>query len=428
MGLLKEDILHLKKDMDAFAVSANNERSKMRFKTVFIGLMLLSMIFVFGNDGFAQNIRDLEARIERLEHAQEEANMLDGLNLGVGATFVIQGTSNANGSSIGYKGNDTTDAAYSMDLELEKEFDNGGMGFVHFETGQSDGVTDDLEVFSNVNADADASGGILTLTEIWYEQNFDDNLLLTFGKINLSAYIDNNEYANDECSQFLSSIFKNSPVIEFPDNTIGIRSCIAFTQMVDVELAVLDGDADFQQIGDHPFLAAQITVKPQLINRNGNYRLLFWLNEAPHTKWNDAGKTKESASGFGISCDQELVDNIGAFLRAGWQSDDAALDTTAFSLESSYSAGLQFGGGLWGRDDDVLGMAYGIINPSDEYKKAGSLQAKTENHFEVYYNYKLNDNVAITPDIQVIGNPYGKDAANGTSSIIVAGIRMQLDF
>lgn len=372
-------------------------------------------------------MRDLEARIDRLEHAGKSANMLDGLNLGVGATFVVQGTSNANGTAIGYKGNDATDAAYSMDLELEKEFDDGGMGFMHFETGQGNGVTDDLEVFSNVNRDVDASGGTLSLTELWYEQDFDDTFILTFGKLDPTVYLDNNEYANDECGQFLGSIFRNSAVIEFPDNTIGIRGHVAFMRMVDIELTMFDGDADFQQIGDHPFLATQITFKPQLMDRNGNYRLLFWLNEASHTKWDDAGKTKESASGFGISCDQELADNIGTFLRAGWQSDDAALDTTTFSLESSYSAGLRFAG-LWGRDNDVFGLGYGIIEPSDDYKKAGNLQAKTEGHLEFYYNYKVNENLSITPDIQMITNPYGKDAASGTSTIVAAGIRAQLDF
>jgi len=404
---------------------AEKEGCMMKKEMVF--LLTGILVFCAGNNVFAYG-NDLEERVAALEEKLEETNLLDGLNLGVGATMVIQGTSNANGTAIGYKGNDTTDAAYSMDLELEKEFDDGGIGFVHFETGQGNGVTDDLEVFSNVNRDVDASGGTLTLTELWYEQNFDDTFILTFGKLDPTVYLDTNEYANDECGQFLGSIFRNSAVIEFPDNTIGIRGRAVLTQMVDIELTVFDGDADFQQIGDHPFLGTQIIFKPQLMDRNGNYRLLFWQNEAVHTKWDDASQTKESAGGFGISCDQEIVDDIGMFLRAGWQQDDAALDTTTFSLESAYSVGTQLGGALWGRDRDVIGFAYGLINPSDEYKKAGNLQAKTEGHLELYYNFKVNENISITPDIQMITNPYGKDAANGTSTIVIGGIRTQIDF
>ena len=119
---------------------------------------------------------------------------------------------------------------------------------------------------------------------------------------------------------------------------------------------------------------------------------------------------------------------MGIFLRAGWQQDDAALDTTTFSLESSYSAGTQVKGTLWGRDEDVVGIAYGMINPSDEYKKAGGLNAKAEGHVELYYNYRVNENLSVTPDIQMITNPYGKDAVNGTSTIWVGGVRDQIDF
>lgn len=398
----------------------------MRVKRICVSMLM--GVTLFCGSAYAQNISELESRIERLEEHMTEGNVFEGVIIGAGATVIIQGTSNANGASIGHKGNDRTDAAYSVGVELEKEFDGGAKAYMCFETGQGSGVTDDLEVFSNVNADADASGGILALTEVWYEQNFDDLFAITLGKINSRAYIDNNEYANDECSQFLADTFKNSPVIEFPDNTIGVRLGAPVREFMDVDIAILDGDGDFEQIGDHPFLGIQINIKPQLMDKKGNYRFVYWRNEAAHTKWDAAAKTKESSAGVGISFDQEVTDRLGCFLRAGWQSDEAALDTTTFSLESSYSAGVRLFGDLWNRDEDVVGIAYGMINPSDEYKKAGGLQAKAEGHFEIYYNYKINDNVSITPDLQMISNPYGKDAANGTSTIIIAGTRVQIDF
>ncbi|MFH2137671.1 MAG: carbohydrate porin [Candidatus Omnitrophota bacterium] len=397
------------------------------------GVVFAAGLLLAASCGCAQAANDLESRVAALEEKLEGSNLLDGLNLGVGATMVIQGTSNANGSgitanNIGYKGNETTDASYSADIELEKEFDNGAKAFLHLETGEGNGVTDDLELFSNVNQDANPAAGVMMVSELFWEQNFDDTAILTFGKIDSSSYIDANEYAGDECAQFLGSMFKRSPVIEFPDNTIGIRLGVLAADVVEIEAITADGDADFNQIADSLWWAVQANLKPELMGRAGNYRVYYWYNDAPHTKWNAAAKIKEEGSGFGVSFDQEITDDVGIFLRCGWQQDEAALDTTTFSLESSYSAGMQFNGTLWGRDEDVLGFAYGFIYPSDEYKKAGNLQAKTEGHAELYYNYRVNENLSVTPDIQMITNPYGKDAVNGTSTILVGGIRTQIDF
>jgi porin len=414
--------------------------SKMNKRAV----LFLSCFFVFyfSVTGLA-GAQTLEERVSRLEEQFSGSNLLDGMNLGVGATMVVQGTSNANASGItttnnSYKGDDVTDASYSMDIEIEKGFeDMGGTAFLHIETGEGAGVTDDIEVFSNVNRDVDASGGALAVTELWWEQNFDDAAMLTFGKIDATGFIDTNEYANDECGQFLGNTFRNSPVVEFPDNTFGIRLGLNLTDILDVETVIADGDADFNQIGDHPWIGVQANLKPELMDRPGNYRLIFWNNEAAHLKWTDIAKTKESASGFGISFDQEVADDVGVFLRAGWQSDDTFLDSGAiagaidpeeFSLESAYSAGVQFSGNLWGRESDTCGFAYGIINPSDEYKKAQTRQAKTESHVEAYYRFVINEHLEITPDVQLISNPFGKDAPNGTSTIIVGGIRTQINF
>jgi len=57
-----------------------------------------------------------------------------------------------------------------------------------------------------------------------------------------------------------------------------------------------------------------------------------------------------------------------------------------------------------------------------------NLSAKDEGHFEAYYNYYVNEHLTLTPDIQVICSPYGKDATNGDDTIVVGGVRGQVDF
>jgi len=125
-----------------------------------------------------------------------------GLNIGVGATYIVQGAvdaNNVNTATGSKKEEGVTDGSYSIDLGFEKTFDDWGMAFLHLETGDGAGVEDELEVFSNVNRDADDSGNSVSVTEAWYEHYlFGEQLTLTAGKIDPTGYVDQNEIANDE--------------------------------------------------------------------------------------------------------------------------------------------------------------------------------------------------------------------------------------
>ena len=128
----------------------------MMHKKLFIGLAVLSFIFICSNFAFAESVEDevkeLKARIaeleRRLDGQQETVTVqrkeideikeagvlpqLEGIKIEAGATFVIQGTDDANGSSLSQKGEDATDASYSIGLGIEKEFeDYGKIGRAH---------------------------------------------------------------------------------------------------------------------------------------------------------------------------------------------------------------------------------------------------------------------------------------------------------
>lgn len=433
------------------------------FRKIFVVLTLVSGFFLTGlsfaevsNDDLLkeinalreqvkrqeQRINELEERlveqeavpktIEMADGTREELDkyILGGLNIGAGATFIIQGTNNANGDDLSEEGEEVMDGSYSVDLEIEKGFEDYGMAFLHLETGDGAGVEDELQVFSNVNRDADDSDNAVSVTEAWYEHYFNNiPAALMVGKIDGTVLVDTNEYANDECGQFLARIFRNSATIEFPDNSAGARLGLEPAAFMDIQLLVMDADSDWEDIADEVFSAAQLNFKPNLFERSGNYRLIGWLDARDHTEWGDPTTTKEKGHGFGISFDQELTDWLGAFLRYGWQDKDVYLNGEAFSLERAWSTGIQVAGSLWGRVDDVLGLAIGQAIPSDKYKDAGnSLNAKSEGHFEAYYNYVMNEHLTLTPDIQVIWNPYGDDAVNGDSTITVVGMKGQVDF
>ncbi|MBN1793337.1 MAG: carbohydrate porin [Candidatus Omnitrophica bacterium] len=376
-------------------------------------------------------LEDLDRHIDScILHREGGYQLLGGLELGAGMTIIGQGTHNANGDSLSEAGEDVADGSYSFDLSIYKAFEEYGAAFALIEAGEGAGIEDELKLFSNVNFDTTGGDSTLGIVEAWYEQ-YIGPAALTFGKLDSRVYIDTNEYANCECTQFIGRMFKNSAAIEFPDNAAGVRLGWTPAGWVDVDTLIMDADSDWEDIGDEVFFAGQVTVRPAFCERPGRYRLIGWLNDAGHTRWADETNTKEEAYGFGVSVDQELTPALGLFMRYGWQDPDERLNglDDDFSIEHAWSLGARLKGAAWGREEDVLACAIGQVVPSDDYKEAdSSREADCEGHLELYYSFKVNGHCMVTPDLQIIWNPYGSDASQGDDTILVGGIRTQIDF
>lgn len=387
-----------------------------------------------------QKLAVYEAKLKELDpqlHRQMGAATFvgDGFRIGAGATMIVQGTDNTNGTQT--VKSDRSDVSFSEDITIEKEFSHiNGRAFIHLESGQGDGLEDELIVYSNVNSDADNDNNV-RLSEAWYEQGLfkDKMLLLTFGKLDPTAYFDNNEAANDETTQFLGRIFRNNPVIDFPDYTAGIRMAVLRDDWIEFNVGVFDADADWEKLGDNLCNMGEVAFRPKFLGLQGNYRLLGWYNNAPHTKWSDTSQAKEAAFGVSMSIDQKVTDTIMLFGRYGWEDPRVynpaitASNGSNYSIEHSWSAGFQIEGPFKRRDKDVFGFAIGQAIPSIDYKKADSARlAKAEGHLETYYSFFINDHLRLSPDFQYIWNPFGKDVADDTDGIAVFGMRAQVDF
>ncbi|MFZ2406284.1 MAG: carbohydrate porin, partial [Methylobacter sp.] len=263
--------------------------------------------------------------------------------------------------------------------------------------------------------------------------------VVTFGKLDPTAYFDNNDVANDETTQFLGRIFRNSLVIEFPDNAAGMRFCFLPGDSVELCYGVFDGNSDWERVGDNLFNMGQVTLKTGFFNVPGNYRIYGWHNNVNHTKWLNTEKTKEPGYGFGFSFDQKAVEIATVFLRYGWQNpkvfnpDSMAIGDLNYSLSHSWSAGFQLEGKPWGREKDVFACAVGQAIASRDYKQAGesldpARRAKPEGHLEAYYRISVYDHLSISPDFQYIWNPFGKDVADDVNGVFIGGLRAQVDF
>lgn len=335
----------------------------------------------------------------------EEKN-LGGISIGIGATGIIQGSVNAD--------EDETDATISVDIEFEKDFEEYGKGYLHLEGGRGEGIDRKGYFFSPVNTDA-VGDATIDIAELWYE-HYLENLTLTFGKLDPTCYIDQNSFANDETTQFLNNSFKNNQTIEFPDNGAGFHFLVNNGNF-EIEGGFLDGDADWNEIFNDVFGFLQLNFKPELIEKEGNYRIYGWINNTPHTEFLNPSEDDEKNYGFGFSFDQFITEKIGVFGRFGWQNGEVS------EIEYGWSVGMNISGDSWGRKEDNLGIAFAQNIFSDDYEKAGN-PGKTESIFEIYYAWKLNEYITISPDIQVVWNAGGEDR----DAIGVFGVRGQIDF
>lgn len=368
-----------------------------------------------------------------------------GIEISADATLVIQGTPDAN--NAGEKHDSRIDAAWSSDIFIQKAFEDWGKALMHLEPGQGTGAEPELFVFSNVNRDQNDTNSNVPITELWYEQYlFNKQIVLTAGKLDPANYIDQNEYAHDECNQFLGRIFKQNPVIEWPnDNTLGGRLTLApdFAKYLSLEFTYFDADNDWENVFARPFASAQINLKPSMLLNldpeqwDGNYRFYWWFNDLAHAKLSSAGEALSGDmdyfnTGAGFSIDQMITDVFGIFGRFGYQRPDlvqASTNPNAAPVEACWSGGLQMTGKYWKRDEDVLAFGIGQLFPSKRYKDSGEGGA-AEGHFEAYYKIRLFKWLAITPDFQMIWNPHGINHGymGENKTIFVYGVRSQVDF
>jgi high affinity Mn2+ porin len=125
--------------------------------------------------------------------------------------------------------------------------------------------------------------------------------------------------------------------------------------------------------------------------------------------------------GIGLNVEQQIVDNVGLFIRAGLA--DGRREPYEFSdVDRTVAAGLSVSGKLWGRDGDTFGIAgvvNGISSIHQAFLNAGGLgilvgdgmlpHPGNERILETYYSFPLLWS-KLTFDYQLITNPaYNRD-------------------
>ncbi|MDD5645030.1 MAG: carbohydrate porin [bacterium] len=371
--------------------------------------------------------------------------LTEGLNVGVGATFILQGTSKGNRTEE-RKDEHPWDATLSVDIGIEKTFDEWGMAFAGLEYDNGGGLDGNgrVQLFSDVNGDVNGAGSTVDVSEAWYEHYFiDKKFIVTAGKIDPYAYVDDNAYANDETVQFLNCAFINNTALDNGariDNGPGIR--IAWKPVDWCNFNLVGGTAGgaWDNAGNNLSGIGQVTFSPSWLKNNEggyrgcNYRFYGWYTHAcdDFPEWDKTGQTNRDYNyGFGISCDQELNDMIGVFGRFGWANPKVSI------VEYSWSSGLQLNGRYWGRENDVIAAGIGQNIPGNKWAGTDNNGGdRGEGIFEIYYNFHVNEYLTVSPDFQVIWNPCGagsetegpSDNMGRNKTVYIYGMRGQMNF
>jgi porin len=272
----------------------------------------------------------------------------------------------------------------------------------------SDDLEDDLKDINGRNRDY--------LLEAWYKHTFafskDVSLGITGGIIDATAYIDDNNFANDEISQFMNEIFVNKKTGNFPSYDLG---GVAELDISNFSARGLFMSTKNEEDREYNYYALQLGYKIDTSLGEGNYRIYGFTSNDKFLNWD--GTDEENLQGLGISVDQKLGEIFGIFARAGWQDDGIVIDH-----DKAYSGGLNINGKLWGRKDDEIGLGYAYLNGADK------AEIDNTNAIELYTKFKISDFSDITFDIQYVNDNMKQEEDDEERDGFIYGIRLNAYF
>ena len=386
-----------------------------------------------------------------MQKQARQIEALEGISVGASLTGVVQGVNGAasddgqSQSRPNYRG-DVTVALPGGTLGNAE-----GKVFAQFRFGQGTGVGLRPTYTSTVNTtafqvDAAPSDAYVLLAQAWYQldvplplegvkANSRQRLEINVGKMDPFLFFDQNAAADDETARFMNNVLVHNALLD----SGGGAGLDAYGFTPGVRVAYIDSretgrawglslgifgsgaGADFSGSLARPFVIAQIDAAPRLWGGlAGNYRLYGWYN-GNSTGFYD---TRASNSGWGASFDQRIDEDWTLFGRLGSQF------TGTVRFDATASVGAETDGSRWGRGADAVGIGVATMRTSSAYRAAtasgalaGYAASGWETDVELYYRFRVNERVEISPDLQWISRP-GGDA--GAASAYAIGLRAKV--
>jgi len=277
-------------------------------------------------------------------------------------------------------------------------------------------------------------------------------IVLSGGKFSMSDFYDKNSYSHDPRSQFFNWALMSNGAWDYPANTKGYTMGLV-AELINPKWELRISSVAVPKVANHPSMeykfgkahseTVELLKNIQLVNSHpGKLALLFsyTASRAPSYQeglaalqtgnmtllnvisGNDENKTYGGKkTGVALNMEQELTDNLGLFVRAGW-NDGKHVSWAFTEIDQTVSAGLSLKGTHWNRKDDVIGLAEVVNGISADHRaflKAGgygfiigdgNLNYGHEAITEAFYNARVTKTFWLSFDYQFVLNPgYNKD-------------------
>lgn len=288
------------------------------------------------------------------------------------------------------------------------------------------------------------------------------------GKIGLPDYLDINSIGMDSHLQFLNWTVDNNGawdyaadtrgytygiVAEYDDKDWSARYALALMPTV---ANGIDLDWNLRRASGQNWefeLRKPLLGKLLPADRKGVIRILSYVNHAHMGLYRDANKAFLSGEdskpeitkhetfgavkyGFGLNAEQELTEDLRAFIRVGW--NEGQHESFAYTeVDQTVAFGGDYSGRSWSRPYDKLGVTFvsnAIKKDHQDYLKLGGLgfllgdgklNYAREDILEGYYNLHTWRGIYYALDLQYIGHPgYNRDRGPA----LVESVRMHVDF
>ena len=270
-----------------------------------------------------------------------------------------------------------------------------------------------------------------------------NRFVLTAGNFSTLDVFDDNAYAKDPRTQFMNWGNWTYAAYDYAADARGFGVGVAaewYRKDWVFRLARMSGPREpnglqidyalAQHYGDQ----FEVERSHTLGDQPGKFRVLAWRNRAVLANFNDATaylkahpgtnpqsffnvrKGEQIKYGLGVNLEQALNPTLGFFLRA--MQADGRSETYAFTeVDDSISTGVRLAGKLWGRADDVVGLAWlrnGLSKERRSFLEAGGIsyfigdgqiRYQPEKIVEAFYSWQVLKGTWLTADVQHIQNP-----------------------
>jgi high affinity Mn2+ porin len=289
--------------------------------------------------------------------------------------------------------------------------------------------------------------------------NTADRLVITVGKFSISDVFDQNKYAQNPRKDFMNWALIDAGSYDYAADAWGYTYGAAaewyqgpWTVRGGVfDISTVPNGTDLDTTFKQFQLDGELERRYKLGDRAGKIAVTGFLTRARLGTYQDAialaqvtgapadiaaVRQYRSRSGLSMNLEQEVIDDLGVFARAGFASGNVEPDSYT-DIDRTVAAGLSLTGKRWGRPDDTFGfaaIANAITPVHAEFLNKGGLgiligdgqlpHPGLEQIIETYYQFPLYA-WKVMFDYQFVANPaYNRDRG----PVSIGAIRLHSEF